>query len=127
MMRRVGLFLAAFIAVAVMSIGPATPAAAWEPWHPDCGTHEWHGEQEMTKGRTDGMVYSVDYSVGCHHLIMSNLSPAGRGEAQGNQGQRDRGIRYGQEDAARAFLYYFGIEVDPSTIPVKLTNYNGPD
>ena len=93
----------------------------------ECGTYEWDGVGGMTKGRTDGVVYRVDHQVGCARVILSNLSPAGNGEMQGNQGQMDRGVRYGQEDAARTFDYVFHIKVDPSSIPVRLTNYSGAD
>jgi hypothetical protein len=94
---------------------------------PSCGTHEWHGEQLMTKGRTDGVVYSVDQTIGCGHLIYSNLSPAGRGEAQGNEGQMQRADMYAREDAVRAFKWLWGIEVDPSEIHVTTHPYKGAD
>lgn len=118
-MRRLALILG--LLVAVMS-PPALPAYA-----ATCeAVHEWHGEVDMTKGRTDGMVYGVDHSAGGCRLIMTNLSPAGIGEAQGNDGQVARCARYGREDTVRYFAVY-GIAVSPDDVKVSCRTYSGPD
>jgi hypothetical protein len=57
---------------------------------------------------------------------MTNLSPAGIGEAQGNDGQVARCARYGREDTVRYFAVY-GIAVSPDDVKVSCRNYGGPD
>jgi hypothetical protein len=116
-MKRLALILG--LLVATMSPLPAS-AATCE------AVHEWHGEVDMTKGRTDGMVYGVDHSAGGCRLIMTNLSPAGIGEAQGNAGQAARCARYGREDTVRYFAVY-GIAVNADDVKVSCRNYGGPD
>jgi hypothetical protein len=92
-----------------------------------CGTAEWDGVNFMTKGRTDGIVYRVDHTVGCARVVLSNISPAGHGEAQGNAGQMARAQKYGKRDAARMFLWRFGLVVNPDDITVHTSKYRGED
>lgn len=109
---------------------PATTYAhhgMWDVGDPGCGTHESHQELEMTKGRTDGMVYRVDHTVGCKRLIYSNLAPAGIGESQGNAWQ----LRYcqteGKRDAVSLFDNYFHVTVSPDDITVTCSPWKGGD
>jgi hypothetical protein len=116
-MKRVALILGLLVATMSPSASYAATCEA---------VHEWHGETDMTKGRTDGMVYGVNHSAGGCRLIMTNLSPAGIGEAQGNDGQVARCARYGREDTVRYFAVY-GIAVSPDDVKVSCRNYGGPD
>lgn len=93
----------------------------------DCGVREWDGVAGMTKGRTDGMVYSVDHTVGCKRVVLRNLVGTGIGESYGYPGQRETCVRYGREDAANVFRYYFDVEVDPASIAVVCSRYSGAD
>lgn len=94
----------------------------------DCGTRRVDNVAEMTKGRTDGMVLSVDHQIGCAHVILRNLVGTGIDESYGYAGQRENCVRYGQQEAAGIFTYYFDIKnVDPSSIPVTCSAYSGPD
>lgn len=125
-MRRLAAILSLLVAVMAVPM-PAYASHGMVGAGMECGTYEFHGETDLTKGWTDGRIYHVDHKVGCARVILSNLSPAGIGEMQGNQGQEDRGIRYGREDAARTFDYVFHMKVDPSSISVTLTNWTGGD
>ena len=115
--------LLAILMLSACLLAPATTPA----YAATCeAVHEWHGEADMTKGRTDGMVYGVDHSAGGCRLIMTNLSPAGIGEAQGNDGQMARCTRYGREDTVRYFAVY-GIAVSPDDVKVSCRNWTGGD
>jgi hypothetical protein len=93
----------------------------------ECGTFRSDSVAEMTKGRTDGLVISVDHQDGCARVVIKNLSPAGHGEAQGNAGQVARCERYGREEAAGVFRYYFDRDVAPADIAVSCLPYRGDD
>lgn len=92
-----------------------------------CGERVDDSVGAMIKGRTDGMVISVDHRVGCKHLVMKNLVGTGRGESYGYSGQEDNCVRYGREQAVNTFALYFDVTVDPSTIEVRCSRYSGPD
>ena len=119
-MRRLLLILALLAPVLV-----ATPAYASHA--PDCGVNEWDGVGFMVKGRTDGMVYSVDHSVGCKRVVIRNLVGTGTDESYGYAGQEANCQRYGKEDAVRTFRYYFHLDVSPGDINVQCGRYAGPD
>lgn len=93
----------------------------------ECGTHEIHVEQDMTKGRTDSLLIRVDHAAGCHHLIYTTISPAGNGEAQGNAGQVDRCVRYGKEDAVRMFSFAGHTQISADDIKVTCRPWTGGD
>jgi hypothetical protein len=102
--------LFAIVLAVMLALVPVSAARA-DHDHPEaaqqeiCGVAEWDGVNFMTKGRTDGIIYSVDHTVGCSRVVLQNISPAGLGEAQGNAGQMARAQKYGKRDAARMFLW----------------------
>lgn len=94
---------------------------------PECGVREWDGVAFMTKGRTDGMVYQVDHTVGCKRVVIRNLVGTGRGESYGYAGQEANCQRYGKQDAVNTFNYYWHETVSPDDIAVTCSRYQGPD
>jgi hypothetical protein len=93
----------------------------------ECGDLVYDGVGQMTKGRTDGMVVSASFSTGCKSVSYKNLVGTGFTEAYDYSGQRSNCVRYGQEDVARMFRYYFDTEIDPSAVRVTCSKYQGPD
>lgn len=121
------LMLWATIVIALMLPGPVYAHHSLAGGE-DCGTRRVDNVVEMTKGRTDGMVVSVDHQIGCARVILRNLVGTGLDESYGYAGQRENCVRYGQQEAAGIFRFYFDIpNVDPSSIPVTCSAYSGPD
>jgi len=93
----------------------------------DCGTRVADDVGEMTKGRTDSMLITVDHTVGCKHVIVRNIVGTGLDESHGYAGQETNCVKYGRDEAVNIFRYYFDTEVDRESIAVKCSRYNGPD
>lgn len=116
--------LALLLALVMPTVASAHHSAAGGE---DCGTLRADAVAEMVKGRTDGMVYAVDHQVGCKRLILRNLVGTGFGEAYDYPGQRANCVRWGQQDAANVYRYYFDTEIDPASVKVTCSRYSGPD
>lgn len=119
--------LSIILALLVLAVLPASTYAQSAGGSADCGVNEWDGVGFMTKGRTDGMVYSVDHTVGCKTVRIRNLVGTGTDEGYGYPGQESNCQRYGKQDAVNTFRYYFGVSVHPEDIKVSCGRYSGPD
>lgn len=126
--------LALALALALLATGLISPTPTAYAHHgmvsgPECGTYEWHGEQDYVKGRRDSLIYHVDYTVGCKHLVKSNVVAAGIGEAQSNSEQQARCQRDGKADTVAHFNYYWHTIVNHADVHVTCTRYpaSAPD
>lgn len=121
------------LAVLVLAaVGAAVPAYAESAaGSADCGVNEWDGVGFMTKGRTDGMVYTVSHTTherGCDQTVkIRNLVGTGTAEAYGYPGQEANCQRYGKQDAVNTFRWYFGVTVNPADVRVICGAYAGDD
>jgi hypothetical protein len=119
------------LALLIVALLPAPAYAQSAAGSASCGVNEWDGVGFMTKGRTDGMVYSVDHTTrerGCEQTVrIRNLVGTGTDEAYGYPGQESNCQRYGKQDAVNTFRWYFGVQVDPASIQVICSRYSGSD
>jgi len=117
------------IATAAVAAVLLFPAPAWAQSaagaSQECGTYTWH--EDLTKGRTDGIVVHVKHTAGCFTYDYTNLSPAGNGEAQGNPWQMRNCIADGRTSTVGHFKYYRGVSINPEDVTVTCTRYQGPD
>ena len=93
----------------------------------ECGDKSFDGVANMTKGRTDGMVVSASYSVGCKSYSYRNLVGTGLDEAYGYSGQEANCVRVGQTDVARFYEFYFDTKINPADVKVSCSAYSGAD
>lgn len=103
------------------------PAPAYASHASECGTDSWDGVGFMTKGRTDGMTYRADHTVGCARVVVVNLVGTGTDEAYGYPGQEANCQRYGKDDVVRTFKYRFHVTVSPDDVTVTCNRYVGSD
>jgi hypothetical protein len=127
--KRLGIWLALALVTALATVGTASAESAGGS--ADCGVKDIDMVSIMTKGRTDGMVATVNHTEharGCSQTVkLRTLIGTGRDESYGYPGQASNCELYAREDVSRTFKYYFGVEVDPSSIKVTCSPYNGPD
>lgn len=117
-----------FLVLVLAAVGAAGAVSASHSANggAECGVNEWDGVGFMNKGRTDGMVFTVDHTVGCKTVKIRNMIGTGITEAYGYSGQQAACVAAGQRDAAMTFKYYFDTEIDPSSVKVACSRYAGP-
>jgi hypothetical protein len=124
-------FIALLALFALPLVTPAPALAESAGGSAECGVRDIDMVSVMVKGRTDGMIATVDHTEharGCSQTVrLKTLIGTGRDESYGYPGQAGNCEFYAREDVSRTFRYYFGVEVDPSSIQVKCSRYVGPD
>lgn len=93
----------------------------------ECGTLVSDQVALMTKGRTDGMVVTASYKLGCQSYATRNLVGTGLSESYGYPGQQANCEYYGRQDVVNTFRFYFDTEIDPAQVMVSCSRYSGPD
>lgn len=120
-------FLFLFLVLAAVGAASPTHASHSMAGGAECGSRMFDGVADMTKGRTDGMVVTASYAVGCKSYQYRNFVGTSLSEAYGYSGQQANCVRVGQTDVANFFRLYFDTEIDPSAVKVSCSAYAGPD
>lgn len=92
----------------------------------ECGERVF--KADLTKGRTDSLVFHARHTAGCFTYDYTNYVPAGPGESQGNSWQMAECRRYAEYDMAVVYFDMWAhVKVDPADIQYTCTPYHGPD
>jgi hypothetical protein len=90
----------------------------------ECGTRVWRAD--LTKGRTDSMLFHARHTAGCYTYDYTNYAPAGIGESQGNTWQMAECARM-RDDVVRYFDYYAHVTISADDVQYTCRAYSGPD
>jgi len=116
------------ITLLVLLVVPATAYASHGMWEgsSECGERVFVAD--LTKGRTDSLVFHARHTAGCFTYDYTNYAPAGIGEFQGNAWQKAECARMAAYDmAVLHFDYYRHVKVDPADIKYTCEPWKGSD
>lgn len=119
------LILALFVLLALPATTTYAHHGMWSG-QAECGERVFVAD--LTKGRTDSMVFHARHTAGCYTYDYTNFAPAGKGEKQGNAWQLSECARMAAYDMAVVYFDQWAhVKVDPADIKYTCLPYKGED